>query len=235
MSSRTESDSDQIEVLLVDDHPAVREALAVRLESAMGISHVASCDSAGDAMSVLAEREPDVMVMDISLEDGYGLDLLENVCSVYPDVEVVVFSMYDEEVYAERAVRKGARSYLMKSEPTEKVIEAIRRAHEGSVFLSNRMSTNILNQLPSNGSSDPAFPIDELTDRELAVFQMLGRGYNISDITDRLNLCRKTVETYRRRAKEKLKLESTSELLQYAVKWIHSQGAEKEVEPISQK
>jgi DNA-binding NarL/FixJ family response regulator len=165
-----------------------------------------------------------VAIVDISLNDAHGLDLVQNVRAQYPEVRVVVFSMYDENVYAERAIRAGAAGYLMKSEPTKNIVEAIRSAHEGEVYLSRKMSSRILNKVAMGRTAEPSFAIDELTDREMAVFQMLGQGYSVQEIQDRLSLSRKTIETYRRRAKEKLGFETVSELLQYAVQWTYGQG-----------
>jgi DNA-binding NarL/FixJ family response regulator len=143
---------------------------------------------------------------------------------------MIVFSMYDENVYAERAIRAGAAGYLMKSEPTKNIIEAIRSAYEGEVYLSRKMSSRILNKVAMGRTAEPSFAIDELTDREMAVFQMLGQGYSVQEIQDRLSLSRKTIETYRRRAKEKLGFDTVSELLQYAVQWTYGQGTHGESE-----
>ena len=137
--------------------------------------------------------------------------------------------MYDEMVYAERAIQAGASGYLMKDQPTEELIEAIRVVDQGEVFLSRDMASQILNKVARGESSEPSFPIEEFTDRELAVFQMLGEGCSIEEIQNRLNLARKTVETYRRRAKEKLGFESVSKLLQFAVQWASAPGAGKRV------
>lgn len=144
---------------------------------------------------------------------------------------MMVFSMYDEHVYAERAIRAGASGYLMKSEPTKAILEAIRAVNDGEIYLSRKMSSQILNKVATGRTSEPSFAIDELTDREMAVFQMLGEGYSVEDIEDRLNLSRKTIETYRRRAKEKLGFETVSELLRYAVQWTYRQGGERDERP----
>jgi DNA-binding NarL/FixJ family response regulator len=180
--------------------------------------------SSDEAFRMIEKLKPDVAIIDISLNDAHGLDLVQNVRAQYPDVKMIVFSMYDENVYAERAIRAGASGYLMKSEPTKSVIEAIRSVHRGEVYLSRRMASRILNKVAMGRSSQPSFAIDELTDREMAVFQMLGQGYSVQDIQDRLSLSRKTIETYRRRAKEKLGFDTVSELLQYAVQWTYGQG-----------
>ena len=146
-----------------------------------------------------------------------------------------MFSMYDEAVYAERALRAGARGYVRKSEPTAAVTEAIRAAAAGEIYLARRAASRILSRVAfgadragerAGPGGGPQAGLEELTDREMAVFQLLGQGRPPEDIADRLNLSRKTVETYRRRAKEKLGLESVTELLQFAIRWTYAQGAE---------
>lgn len=230
--SQESSGSSTIEVLVVDDHPVVCDALSVAIDDQMGMDLVGTCHTAGEAMSLLRDLEPDVAVVDISLRDAYGLDLVENIRSFFEETQVIVFSMYSESVYAERAIKAGAMGYIMKSQPVEEVVDAIRSADSERVYLSDNMASHILNRLPRESEQTTGFPVDSLTDRELAVFQMLGRGHSIQDITDRLSLSRKTVETYRRRAKEKLDLDSISELLQFAVEWTHGQAKpEEEVVP----
>ncbi len=225
-SAKRTNSSDRIRILIVDDHPAVREALADTIEGKMDMDLVGQASSADEAFRMVEKLQPTVAVVDISLEDSHGLDLVQNIRAQHPDVQVVVFSMYDEGVYAERAIRAGASGYLMKSEPTQSVMEAIRNVHRGEVHLSRQMASHILNKVAMGRSSGPSFAIDELTDREMAVFQMLGEGFSVQEITDRLSLSRKTIETYRRRAKEKLGFDSVAELLQYAVQWTYSQGGE---------
>jgi DNA-binding NarL/FixJ family response regulator len=172
----------------------------------------------------MGRHEPDVVVVDISLEDAHGLDLVEEIRSRFPDIRVIVFSMYDESVYAERAIRAGASGYVMKGKPTNHIVKAIRRVNEGELYLSERMAARLLNKVATGQGSDSSPATDALTDREMEVFQMLGQGYSVEEIQNRVSLARKTIETYRRRAKEKLGFENVSELLQYAVKWTHAQG-----------
>lgn len=219
-----EGSSNHIRVYMVDDHPAIREAIRDTIESTMDIEICGESSSSGEAFRMIEDLKPDVAIVDISLKDAHGLDLVQNVRAQYPEVRMIVFSMYEENVYAERAIRAGASGYLMKSEPTKNIVEAIRSAHEGEVYLSRKMSSRILNKVAMGRTSEPSFAIDELTDREMAVFQMLGQGYSVQEIQDRLSLSRKTIETYRRRAKEKLGFDTVSELLQYAVQWTYGQG-----------
>ena len=211
-------------VLIVDDHPAIREAIANTIATKLDIEVVGEADSADNALRLIEKHRPDVAVVDISLNDTHGLDLVQNIRSLFSDTKVVVFSMYDEQVYAERAIRAGASGYLMKSEPTQNICQAIRSVQQGDIYLSQRMFSRILGKVASNRSKSPGFAVDELTDREMAVFQMLGEGHSIEAIADRLSLSRKTAEAYRRRAKEKLSLDTVGELIQYAVRWVHSQA-----------
>lgn len=211
-------------VLIVDDHPAIREAIANTIATKLDIEVVGEADSADNALRLIEKHRPDVAVVDISLNDTHGLDLVQNIRSLFSDTKVVVFSMYDEQVYAERAIRAGASGYLMKSEPTQNICQAIRSVQQGDIYLSQRMFSRILGKVASNRSKAPGFAVDELTDREMAVFQMLGEGHSIEAIADRLSLSRKTAEAYRRRAKEKLSLDTVGELIQYAVRWVHSQA-----------
>jgi len=220
----TESDTDHIRVFLVDDHPAILASIRDRIDEMLDIEVCGTGMSATESFHQIEEEQPDVAVVDISLEDGHGLDLVQNVRSQYPDINIIVFSMYDEKVYAERAVRMGASGYLMKNEPLDELIGGIRAVNRGEVYFSDEMASRVLNKVARGGSTESGFLIDELTDRELAVFQMLGEGYSIEEIQERLNIARKTVEAYRRRAKEKLGFDSVTELLQYAVQWATVPG-----------
>ena len=219
-----------IHIFLVDDHPPIREAIQDRIDAAMDLTVSGETGTSEDAFRLIETLEPDVAVVDLSLSDAHGLDLIQNVKAQFPDVQVVVYSMYDETVYAERAIRAGASGYVMKEHPTSNLIDAIRTAHDGEVYLSRKMSSRILNRVARGESAEANFPIDELTDRELAVFQMLGEGYGVGEIQERLSLARKTVETYRRRAKEKLGVDSVSKLLQYALQWRSAGGTDVSLE-----
>lgn len=225
-ASSVENDStDPIRVFIVDDHPPIREAVVEIVEQTTDIEVCGTTGSADEAFRQVERLQPDVAVVDIVLADGHGLDLVENVRAQHPDVQVIVFSMYDEDMYAERAIRAGASSYLMKSEPTEKIVEAIRTVESREVFLSDRLSSQLLQKVAFSDSPEPTFDVDQLSDREMQVFQLLGQGHTLEEIQDQLALSRKTVETYRRRAKDKLGLDSVSDLLRYAVHWTHESGA----------
>jgi DNA-binding NarL/FixJ family response regulator len=226
--SSNERSAGHIGVYLIDDHPAIRDAIRDRIEGLMDMEVCGETGSSEEAVQEIEEIRPEVIVVDISLEDGHGLELIKDLGTRYPDVQSVVFSMYDEKIYAERALRAGASGYLMKSDATDALVEAIRSANEGNVYLSKKMTSRILGKVGRQTGEGPSFPIDELTDREMSVFQMLGQGYSIEEIQDRLSLARKTVETYRRRAKDKLGFDTVSELLRYAVQWTYGQGTDQE-------
>lgn len=214
MASKRSSSGD-IRVYLADDHPAIREALRDAIGEAMDMEACGESSSVEEALQEIGRVGPDVAVVDISLKDGHGIKLLRRIQEQWPEVEVVVYSMYDEEVYAEQAVSAGASGYLMKSEPPERLVLAIRRVADGRFYLSRRMYMRVLNGLAEEGSR-PEFPIDQLTGRERQVLQMVGEGLSVQEIADRLDITKKTAETHRRRAKEKLGFDSVDELLQYA-------------------
>lgn len=222
--SNASSSQGRTRVVVVDDHPAIVEALSDVIKTKMGFDLCGSAQNADEAFRLLVETEPDVAVVDIALGDAHGLDLVQNLRAQQPDLQVVIYSMYDESIYAERAIRAGATGYVMKSEPTQVVVEAIRSVARGEVYLSGRMASRMLSKLARGTTSGPGYAIDALTDREVAVFQLLGQGRGVQDIADQLHLSRKTVETYRRRAKEKLGFDSVAQLLQYAVQWTYGQG-----------
>lgn len=224
MSETRTSDSqnatgDRIRVIIVDDHPAIQEALASSISGKIGIEVVGKSGSAAEALQLIKDTRPHVAVVDLSLGDVQGLELVHTIRISHPEISIVVFSMYDEQVYAERAIRAGASAYLMKSESSQHVVDAIRAASHGQIYLSPSMATSILSKGGMKRSGAPGFAIDQLSEREMTVFQLLGQGHTMAEISSMLNVEPKTVETYRRRAKEKLGLDSVGELLQYAIQW----------------
>lgn len=215
---------DTTEVFLVDDHPAIREALSSAIERENGMRVVGDSASADDALPNVETLTPDVIVIDISLGGQDGLPLVHLLRARVPDARILIFSMYDENVYAERALRAGASGYVMKSEPIQKMVEAIDEVSEGQVYLSPSITSHILSNVVRTGSGSATSQLDILSDRELTVFRMVGEGRGIHKISSQLSLNRKTVEAHRRQAKEKLGYETVDELLQFAVKWTSSQG-----------
>jgi DNA-binding NarL/FixJ family response regulator len=215
-------------VYVVDDHPPIRRAVTNALESTIDLEVCGHASGLHEAAEQLREHAPDVIVVDLSLPNGHGLELVDWVQARDIRSAVLVLSMHDEAVYAERALRAGASGYLMKTEPLDRLVRAVRRAERGETCLSRQMASRILDG--GRGGSEPCFPIDELTGRERQVFELLGAGRSVEEIQEQLDLSRKTVETYRRRAKEKLGCESIPALLQYAVQWTYDPESDLPVE-----
>ncbi len=212
-----------LRVLVVDDHPAIHSAVADTIAETIDMSVCGEADTAAEAFQMVEALRPHIAIVDISLKNANGVALIEKIHTHYSDVKMVVYSTHDETVHAERAIRAGASGYVMKGEPTRRLIEGIRAVRRGEIYLSRRMATRVLGIRAGDLSSGLGFSIDELTDRELEVFQLFGKGYDADEIADALDLNRKTVETYRRQAKEKLGLDSVSELQQYALRWTMAQ------------
>ena len=217
-----EVSSRPVRILIIDDHPAVRGALKGALSRRPTYICSGEADSAEMAINAIRKSCPDVAIVDISLKDAHGLDLIRDIRSQYPEVKVVVYTMFGEEIFAERAIRAGALAYVEKSDPTAKVMEAIDSAVRGEVYVSRRTASRILRRLVKGEENGHISAADKLTDREMVVFQMLGQGLVVDEIADRLKLNRKTVEAYRRGAKEKLGFESVSELMYHGHDWFSS-------------
>jgi DNA-binding NarL/FixJ family response regulator len=206
---------------LVDDHPIVREGLATRIEMEGDLVVSGMAENVDQALEQIKNSEPDIVVTDLSLTGRPGLELIKDIRTQWPSLPILVLSIHDEELWAERVLRAGAQGYVMKSQATEKVMEAIRRVLAGGVWLSDAMSSALLGRLRANRQPAPrGLPLSTLSDRELEVFQMLGRGLSVKEIATQLFLSSKTVEVHREHIKEKLGLRSSAELLRYAV--IHT-------------
>jgi DNA-binding NarL/FixJ family response regulator len=208
-------------ILVVDDHPVVREGLAMRISGQPDMELCGEAADVADALRIVAEKKPDVAVIDIALKSGNGIDLIKRIRAHDDSVRTLVWSMYDESFYAERALRAGAMGYLNKGDATDKIIEAIRRVLEGKIFLSDPLADQILNRsLGRVGSTTEGSPIASLSDRELEVFRLIGQGLETQQVAEKMRVSPKTVETYRARIKEKLQLNSASALVRRAVQWV---------------
>jgi DNA-binding NarL/FixJ family response regulator len=205
-------------VLLVDDHPIVRQGLAQLIEATDDLSVCAEASTGREAMDLLNATNPDVAIVDISLEDCNGVELIKSMIGAKPALACLAMSMYDETMYALRVLRAGGRGYVMKQEVPKKVLAALRQVLAGHVYLSDKMSTRLVDQLVTTGGS-AAGPAGELSDRELEVLTLMGRGQSTREIADKLFLSVKTVEAHRERIKEKLKLKNGAELLRYAMQY----------------
>ncbi len=208
-------------VLIVDDHPAVREALALRIGRQ---SDLEVCGEAGDlseALRLVADTKPDVAVVDISLKTSCGIDLIKRIKDRNDTVRMLVWSTHSESLYAERALRAGALGYINKDQATDKIVEGIRRVLEGKVYMSDVMIQAMLRRNVGHGRKQASgSPLDALANRELEVLRLIGQGVKTADIATRLHLSVKTIETYRDRIRVKLNLSDGAALAHYATKWM---------------
>lgn len=210
----------RIRVFIVDDHPVVRQGLQLLLRMEPDMEWAGDADNAADAIKGLAQARPDIAVVDVSLRDSSGIELVKDLRVRFPEVPVLVLSMHDETIYAERVLRAGARGYVMKDEATDKVIVAIRTVLAGGLYLSERMASKMLVKFVEGRQGTGGLPMDRLSDRELEVFELVGHGLGTRQIAGKLGLSIKTVEAHRESIKKKLKLADATELLQHAIHWV---------------
>ena len=206
-------------ILIVDDHPIIREGLSELINSERDIMVSGQAQDAYEAMKMIRADMPDMVIIDISLAESSGLELIKDLKVRYPELPVLTLSMHDETLYAERSLRAGAKGYIMKQQCTEKVIDAIRKILAGQVYISDRMASKMVRKLVGAKPEVGASPVDCLSDRELEVFLLIGQGNGTRSIAEQLHLSVKTIETYRSHLKEKLNLGNATELLQYAIQW----------------
>jgi DNA-binding NarL/FixJ family response regulator len=217
--------SQKIKVLLVDDHPLVREGLVNLISQQADLQICGEASSEPQALELIRTVQPHVAIVDISLESGSGIELIKSIKALFPAVMVLVLSMHDESLYAERALRAGARGYVMKREAAKKVIEAIRCVLAGQLYVSDKIAALMAEKFVEGRQATTASPIEQLSNRELEVFQLLGLGHNTRQIADHLHVGFKTVQAYCARIKQKLKLANATELLREAIRWQESQQA----------
>lgn len=206
-------------VLIVDDHPVVRRGLAELINDETDLEVCGEASDGPDALRQVEAKHPDVVVVDISLQAGNGIELIQQIKDRDERIKTLVSSMHDESLFAERALRAGAMGYVNKQEPTEKVIDAIREVLNGQVYLSARMANRLL-QSVVGGETLEQDPIGSLSNRELEVFELIGQGMTTKKIAGRLHLSPKTIETHREKIKTKLNLSNSTELSRRAVQWV---------------
>ena len=207
-------------ILIVDDHPAVREGLAVRISSQADLEVCGEAADMGDALKVLLATQPDVAVVDIQLKTGDGLDLVKRIKAHDESVRVLVWSHYPDKLYAERALHAGALGYINKEHTTGRIVDAIRCVANGKVYLCEEMAQSLLSQAIGGTRDLRESPIESLSDRELEVFRLIGQGHSTGQLAARLHLSRHTIDTHRQRIKEKLNLVNAAELVQAATRWV---------------
>ncbi len=207
-------------ILLVDDHGIVREGIAELVNGHNEFVICGSVATAGEAMDAVMKLKPDLVVADLSLEGGSGLDLIKNLKALNPLQKILVLSMHDESLYAERALRAGAHGYVMKRAESATVLQAIRAVLDGQVFLSAAMRDRMLQKVVGNTAKPDATGMAHLSDREMEVFQLIGQGRTTRLIAKQLHISVSTVETHRGHLKEKLNLANSTELMRRAVEWV---------------
>jgi DNA-binding NarL/FixJ family response regulator len=216
------SNGRKVRVLLVDDHPIVREGLARVIDQEPDLRICGEAASVTEALAVLEATHPQIVVSDLSLENSSGLDLIRELKRQHPELPVLILSMHDESMYGERALRAGARGYVMKQEPPTVLLAAIRKVLNGERWMSRKLTSRLLLQLGGVEAGTGELPVHSLSDRELEVFQMLGQGLRPRVVGERLKLSVKTVETYCASIRRKLNLSDMDSLLEQAVGWAHS-------------
>jgi len=211
-------------VLLVDDHPLVRERLAELIGREPDLIVCGEAEDRHNALEAVKTVRPDLMIVDLTLKNSDGLDLIKDVHSCWPGLRMLVVSMHDETLYAERVLRAGARGYITKQEAARDILSAIRQVLAGGVYLKQAVSTRILDLMAPSGEGAPVDPGHLLGERQLQIFELMGRGLDTRQIAERLRIGFSSVETYRGRIRRKLKLRDHAELLQAAIAWVHSGG-----------
>ena len=211
-------------ILLVDDHPISRDGIAGLVNRQDDLEVCGEAGSAQEALELIATLEPDLILTDINLPGKSGLELIKDARARNPKLQLLVLSMHDETLYAERVLRAGGRGYLMKETKPANVVKAIRTVLDGGIYLSEAMSSRLLELVAGNGGKLTLSPMERLSDREFEVFQLIGQGKASSEIAEQLSISPRTVDAHRTHIKEKLKVSSGTELTRYAVRWVETGG-----------
>jgi DNA-binding NarL/FixJ family response regulator len=212
------------QILIIDDHPVVREGLEAILDHEQDLRVCGQAEDADGALEAIADLKPDIAIVDISLKNSDGIELTKTIKARYPKIFVIVLSMHDESVYAERVLLAGAQAYLMKDAASENIVTAIRRVLRGDIYVSEAVSSKFLHIIASDKTGMTKTPIETLSDREFETFRLIGQGLKASQIAAQLHLSVKTIETYRSRIKEKLGLSNAAQLLQYSIAWARNRN-----------
>ena len=224
MTQKKKAASAKTKILLVDDHPMMREGLGQIIANQPDLMVCGEAENAFQALELLGKLKPDLIVADITLPDKSGLELIKDIQALHPRLPVIVISMHDEALYAERVLRAGGRGYVMKHEGGKKIMQAIREVLSGKISVSEKMSAKILEIFSGHRAEAASSPVETLTDREFEVFRHIGEGLSTKEIAAKMCVSTKTVEVHRMNIKAKLNLKTMSELIRYAVRWVESQG-----------
>ena len=215
--------SKSAKILIVDDHPMMREGLAQLIGQQPDMTVCGQAGTAHEALEKVRLLKPNLVLADITLPGRNGLELIKDIQALEEGISVLVISMHDETLYAERVLRAGGRGYVMKQEGGKRIMEAIRQVSAGKVFVSEKMSANILEIFSGRRPESASSPVENLTDREFEVFQLIGQGIETKDLARQLHVSPKTIEVHRANIKTKLKIKSMVELIRYAVRWVESE------------
>ena len=222
MAGQSSTRQERKQIFIVDDHPVFREGLVVLVKREAELAVCGEADTAATALTDIKRLQPDLVLADIGLPGKSGMELIKDLQALCPEIPILVISMHDETLYAERVLRAGGRGYIMKQEGPEKILQAIRQTLAGQLYLSPKMSVRVLDSFSGrNASNRPA--VARLTDRELEILQLLGQGKDSHAIAAQLNLSVKTVDAHRGNIKDKLSLESGTELIWFAARWVATQ------------
>lgn len=211
-------------IVLVDDHPVTREGVRVLIDQEPDLVVCGQSDSAPAALQLIQTVKPELAIVDITLKSVSGIELMKSIKAVMPELPVLIMSMHDELLYAERALRAGAKGYIMKHEASDRILVAVRKVLAGELYLSENMKERMLHSLVRSRKDEVVFTIDTLSDREMEVFQLIGNGFSTRQIADKLKLSVKTIDSYREHLKLKLRLKKGSDLVRHAIQWVRSEG-----------
>jgi DNA-binding NarL/FixJ family response regulator len=217
--------AEKTRLLILDDHPMMRDGLAQLINHEPDLTVCGQAGTGVEGLELVAKLKPDLLLADISLPDRSGIEVIKDSLALHPEVPVLVISMHDETLYAERILRAGARGYIMKQEGGQKLMAAIRQVLKGQIYVSEKISANILESFSGRTQPTSRTPMQNLSDREFEVLQLIGEGKGTSEIAKQLNLSAKTVEAHRANMKRKLELKTGPELVRYAVRWVETQKA----------
>jgi len=212
----------KIKILIVEDHEVFRLGIKELINHEPDLVVCGEADDVDTARTLINEHGPDMVIIDITLKRSNGMDLIKEISSEHKSMKVLVLSMHDELLYAERSLQAGAQGYIMKQETSKSIVKAIRHILQGNIHVSENIMSNLLNRVRTGQDSFEKSPVDSLTDRELAVLRLIGEGKSTGDIAHEMHLSVSTISTYRERIKEKLQLKNAAELVRYAIHWVEA-------------
>jgi len=211
-------------ILIVDDHPLICRGLAEMINNEKDLRVCGEANDINSAMKRITDLKPDAVMVDLSLKSSSGIDLIKAIKARHPDLPALVYSMHDESVFAERVLRAGAKGYVMKDQPPEILLKALRKVLDGNIYFSDAVTTRLLDRLTAVGSGSPQDPVAALTDRELEIFNLMGQELTARQIAARLNISIKTVEAHRDHIKSKMGIQRSSDVSSYAKEWLQGRS-----------